>query len=371
MKVDQLHIAFLHFWTLRLHRGVETLTLSLANELARSGVDTSLVTARRTLEPLVAPDPAVRIFECPTFRYFETSTIVPFYTSILYRQKFDVVVTYFADYGEGLPVQLSRALCKFRHVLYLTFPFESAPHRYHAYRRWGWQRSADLVLADAAYTARAGEEYLGRPVQLLPSGTDPQRFRPDPARRAEARRRLGFREDEVVLLNVSALEKRKGTWRVIEALPGLLERCPNVRYLVLGKGDQEAALRQQVQELGLGDVVVFGGTTPDLPPYYNAADIFVMLSDSEAGSVALLEAMASGLPVLASDAGGFREVVDDGSGWFSPLDSPARLVELLEEAVRDPTGRACRGQAARQAVIDRFSWSSLANQLVRILETGV
>jgi len=360
-------IAFLHFWTLRLHRGVETLTLSLANELARAGVDTSLVTARRTLEPLVVPDPAVRLYELPTFRYFETLTIVPFYTSILCRERFDVVVTFFADYGEGLPLRISKPLRKYRHVLYLTFPYESAPHRYHAYQRWDWDKSADLILADAAYTAQIGEKILGRPVQVLPSGTDPQRFQPDPVRRADMRQRLGFKEDEVVLLNVSALEARKGTWRVIEALPELLQRCPNVRYLVLGKGEQEQGLRMRVQELGLEKIVVFAGTTPDLPPYYNTADVFIMLSDSEAGSVALLEAMASGLPVVVSDAGGFREVVDDSTGWISPLENPGRLVELLAEAVSSPIERERKGQAARQRILNRYSWSSLANKLIQLL----
>lgn len=362
-----MKIAFLHFWTLRLPRGVETLTLSLANALAQQGHHVSILCAKRTREPLVAPLPNVRVQEFPTFRYFETTTIVPFYAQALARAKFDVVVTYFADFGEGRALQLVAPFAKFQHVLYLTFPYESAPHRYHAYKKFAWDKCADILLADAAYTASEGEKFFQRPVVVQPSGTDPERFKPGAAKREAVRTRLGFHQDNVVLLNVSALERRKGTWRVVEALPKIRAHCPQVRYLVMGEGPERASLERRATELGVRDAVVFGGTTSDLTGYYNAADVFVMLSDEEAGSLALLEAMASGLPAVVSNTGGFGETVDTSCGARVTLAIESEIVQTLLCLVKDAGERVSRGRKARERVMDRFAWPRLSEGFIRII----
>jgi glycosyltransferase involved in cell wall biosynthesis len=363
--LENLNIAFVHFWTLRLPRGVETLTLSLANALARQGHSVSILCARRMREPLVAPLPQVRVQEFPTFRYFEAATIVPFYAQALLRGRYDVVVTFFADFGEGRAFQWVAPFIKFKHVLYLTFPVESAPHRYDAYKKFGWDKRADVLLADAAYTARTGAEFFGRPVQVLPSGTDPARFMPDAKKRAEGRARFGFGADQVVLLNVAALEKRKGAWRVIEALPQLRAQCPNVRYLVMGGGPELEPLQARAEALGVSDVVVFGGTTNDLLPIYNAADIFVLLSDAEAGSIAVLEAMACGLPVVASASGGFDEVVTLETGCLVERDDGATVTGALGALAAAPEQRTEMGRAGRQRILKRFSWGSIAADFVQ------
>ena len=358
-----MRFGFLHFWTLRLPRGVETMTLSLANALAKRGHEVTILTAKRTREPLVKPSSDVRVIEFPTFRYFETKTIVPFYALHLWRNRYDVLITYFADFGEGAAMRLAGRWLSSRHVLYLTFPIESAPHRYAAFRDWGWHLSADLVLADADYTARKASQFFGRDVLNLPSGTDPDRFRPNTEVRSAYRRRFGFEDDDLVLLNVSALETRKGTWRVIEALPQMLAQGVKVRYLVVGDGPDRSRLEHRCSELGLTEKVIFAGTTANLAPFYNAADLFVMLSDGEAGSIALLEAMASGLPVIVSDAGGFSEIVSGREGFFvnpGRLDDLSSAVRVLAESSAE---RTRMGTAARARVEREFSWATLAMRL--------
>ena len=357
----------MHFWTLRLPRGVETLTLSLANELSKHGQAVSILTARATRQPLVTPLPGVVVKEFPTFRYFEFATIVPFYTVDLVRENYDVVITFFSDFGEGWALELASLFVHPRHVLYLTFPYESAPYRYDAYRHWGWGQKVEYILADAMYTAKRGEVFFGRPVITLPSGTDPERFQPDPGRRARMRKDLGFKDDDVVLLNVAALERRKGAWRVIEALPEIHKRCNNVRYLILGDGPQKDVLQKRVIELGLTDIVTFAGTTMDLQPFYNAADIFIMLPDAEAGSIACLEAMASALPVIVSKSGGFEEVVMSNCGKMIDADVQPEIVEAVEELTNDPELRFSLGINARRRIIDEFSWGAITERLLSIL----
>jgi len=360
-------IAFLHFWTLRLPRGVETLILSLANALAAQGEQVSILTARRTRTPLVSPSPQVHLFEFPTFRYFEATTIVPFYVAALARERFDAVITFFADFGEGPALAWADRVHKARHILYLTFPPEAAPHRYAAYKKYGWDRRADILLADAEYTAAQGKAFFERPVSLLPSGTNPQRFKPEPRTRAAMRAQLGYQEQDVVLLNVAALEKRKGAWRVVEALPALRMECPNVRYLVLGEGPERQTLKERAAELGVLQAIVFAGTTNDLVPYYNAADIFVLLSDAEAGSIALLEAMASGLPVVISDTPGMREIVNANCGIHVALDDRAALLRTLQILIQDTEMRRQMGLQARIRIEQDYSWQSLAERLTLYL----
>lgn len=366
-----MKIAFIHFWALRLRRGVETMVLSLANELAKNDdVEVHILTARQTQRPLVHPSSRVKIKQFPTFRYYEFLTIAPLYTLDLIRNRFDLVIVFFADFGEGLALQLAAPFVQPRLLLYLTFPYESAPHRYHAYQHWGFDERAALILADAEYTARRGREVLDRPVHVLPSGTDPERFRPNAKARHSLRKQLGFTDRDIVLLNVAALEKRKGVWRVIEALPSIRQQCSNIRYLILGEGSDRPRLEQKVADLNLTDTVIFAGTTADLPPYYNAADIFVMLSDSEAGSVACLEAMASGLPVVVSKAGGFSEVVNTSNGQIVNLDDPDEIRCAIGELVQDESLRRQLGAAGRRTVVQKYAWTRIAEQLLALCRSA-
>ncbi|MCL4489676.1 MAG: glycosyltransferase family 4 protein [Chloroflexi bacterium] len=358
-----MKVGILHFWTLRMRRGVETLVVSLANELAKRGNDVTIITARQTLEPLVLPAPRVRVRAFPTFRYYEFATIVPFYVADLVSERYDIVIAFFADFGEGEALRLASAFTRPRLFLYLTFPYESAPHRYQSYKRWGWEKEAACILADAEYTARNGEVFFQRPVQLLPSGTDASRFRPDPERRAATRRRLGFGEGDIVLLNVAALERRKGAWRVIEALPIVRARCPTVRYLVLGEGAERGRLQGRAEELGISQSVIFAGTTTDLPSYYNAADIFVMLPDSEAGSIACLEAMASELPVVVSNTGGFGEAVGPRCGRIVDISEPGGIADSILQLASDGALRCELGEGGRRVVTERYSWDRIGENL--------
>ncbi len=365
-----MKIAFMHFWTLRLPRGVETLVISLANELSKRGHNVSILTAQSDRQPLVTPLPSVAVKKFPTFRYYESATIVPFYTSDLIREKYDAVITFFADFGEGWALQLAAPFTNPKHVLYLTFPYESAPHRYKAYQHWQWGKKAEYILADAEYTAKGGALFFNRPVTNLPSGTDPERFKPDANLRAQMRKELGFKDNDLILLNVAALEQRKGAWRVIEALPEIQKQCGNIHYLILGDGPQKEPLQQRAAALNVTDNVIFAGTTTNLQAYYNASDIFVMLSDSEAGSIACLEAMASGLPVIVAESGGFHEVVTPDCGKMVNIEKPEEFIEAVKIFNTDVNLRLKTGLNGRQRIIENFSWQALSERLIQIIHLG-
>lgn len=365
-----MKIAFVHFYTLRLRRGIETLVLSLSNALALKGHAVTILTAQRTLSPSVKPLPQVQLYEFPTYRYKEEMTIVPFYGYHLLRHDYDAVVIFFADFGEAAAIKFVQHFKPIHLVLCLCYPYAAAPHRYHSFQKSGLTKLARCVCADSDYVARDAESFLGCPVQVVPAGTDPVRFRPDPGRRNDRRSRYGISDEEIVLLNVSNLEERKGVQRVLEALSKVKHAVPAVRYLIMGEGPMRQTLEEMTRQRGLERNVIFGSVTTDLVPYYNAADIFVMLSDDEANSIACLEAMACGLPVIATRGGGFQEVIDPTCGFLIERGDEAGFISAVERLAKDKTLRLGMGAEGRAKVLAHYSWERIAEKALDVFSCG-
>ncbi len=175
-------------------------------------------------------------------------------------------------------------------------------------------------------------------IQVVGNGVDTRKFSPIP--KDEARRRLGLSETDKVLVSVGGLVERKGFHRVIELLPGLLERNPGLKYLVAGgpsaEGDWSGRLRRQVTNLKLEDVVRFLGPVPpaELKIPLSSADVFVLATSNEGWANVFLEAMACGLPVITTDVGGNREVVcREALGTVVPFYDAQRLEKALDDAL--------------------------------------
>jgi glycosyltransferase involved in cell wall biosynthesis len=146
--------------------------------------------------------------------------------------------------------------------------------------------------------------------------------------------------DAPVLVSVGALVERKGFHRVLECLPALRRRFPGLRYLVAGgagpEGDWSARLSRSVADLGLEDCVVFLGTLApeELKLPLSAADVFVLATRNEGWANVFLEAMACGLPVVATDVGGNAEVVaNENLGTLLPFGDPDRLAQAIADAL--------------------------------------
>jgi len=361
-------IAFWHFYTFRLLRGIETLIISLSNALVDKGVDVSIVTAKATTQPLVSPDPRIRIHAFPTPRYYSHLLITPFYINHFFHHRYDSVVTFFADFGEGGAWRVLNRFCEIPLAIYLCYPYSAVPHRYLSFRKLQWELRAKHILADANWIAKEAEEFFGRSVGVVPVGTDPDRFRPNHTLREKLRRQLGFTESDVVLLNVSALERRKGTWRVIQAMSRLRGQFPHLRYFILGEGQDEPELRRLVEELHLRDAVIFGGTTPQLEAYYNMADVFVMLPDAEGNSIACHEAMSCELPVVVSNKGGFIESVPPTAGFLVDPHNTEEIDAGLSKVISDPIVRWTKGQGGRAHILQNYSWDKIAERFLEIIQ---
>lgn len=251
-------------------------------------------------------------------------------------------------------------------------PFDGLPvlsALYSHFRRWTLSQ-VDAALPVSRYTAgflRA----MGVPPQRLrvvPNGTDPDRFHPQPE--ASVRARLGL-EDCSVLLTVGRLVPRKGVDTVLRALPRVAENVPNVTYLVVGTGPDRERLERLARRLQIQDRVQFLGEVPhdELPDFYSAADLFVMPAreappDVEGFGLVFLEANACGTPVVGARTGGIPDAIAEGeTGLLVPAGAPTPLAETLTQLLTDPARLAALGERGRRRAVQEASWDHVADTL--------
>jgi teichuronic acid biosynthesis glycosyltransferase TuaC len=207
--------------------------------------------------------------------------------------------------------------------------------------------------------------------QVVGNGVDAERFIPMP--KAAARERFALPVGAKVLITVGGLVERKGFHRVIACLPTLMKRHRDLHYLVVGgpcpEGDMSLALKQQVAELGLAERVHFlGPTAPDdLKWPLSAADVFVLSTRNEGWANVILEAMACGLPVIATDVGGNREVVCRPElGAIVPFGDQAGLTQALDQALTGTWDKY-----AIRAYAEENSWDNRVEVLIDVFSRAV
>jgi phosphatidylinositol alpha-1,6-mannosyltransferase len=209
-------------------------------------------------------------------------------------------------------------------------------------------------------------------VLVVPLGADQEFFRPGLDTR-EVRERYSL-ADGRWLLSVARLTRHKGIDTVLAALAQLRSVYSDLRYAVVGEGEDRPALEAEAQALGLGDRVRFLSGVPDrdLPALYNCADVYVgvsrLLSQRVEGfGISLCEASACGVPVVAGRSGGMPEAVHDGeTGILVDAESADNVATALRRLLDDPALRARFGSAGRTAVERHYNWDRVTADLVRI-----
>ncbi len=203
-------------------------------------------------------------------------------------------------------------------------------------------------------------------LRVVPNGVDLARLRPRRPR-TEVRRELGLASEPRVVGLVARLDHwGKGHKEFFTALSTLKDRYP-IEALIIGGGRREGEMRQLAAEMGLAGRVYFLGPRDDVPDLLAALDIFVLPSHSEGVSLALLEAMAAGLPVIATAVGGLPEVVTDGeNGLLIPPQDPEALAQALARLLADPDLAKKLGESARRHVVANFSLERLGREINEI-----
>jgi glycosyltransferase involved in cell wall biosynthesis len=201
-------------------------------------------------------------------------------------------------------------------------------------------------------------------LHVIPNGVDLARFRP--ALQDEAGASGG---GPVRILVVGRLIFNKGPQFVLEAAPQVLARFPDARFVFAGDGPMEDELRQEASKRGIAANVDFLGHRDDIPELLASASMAVRPSLSEGLPLVALEAMAAGLPVIATDVGGTREVVTDGeTGYLLQPNDVAGLARRICDLAADAHLRSKMGARGREFVEQGYDWSRIAERTVEVYE---
>lgn len=217
---------------------------------------------------------------------------------------------------------------------------------------------ADAVVAVSEAVARSAPTRPGQIVRVIPNGVDVERFYPDPARE---------RGSHVVF--IGRLIANKGPDVAIDAFEMVLERSPGATMAMVGDGPMADGLRRQVDERGLGEAVTFLGLQQDVSQILRRSDVFLRPSEVEGMPLTILEAMATGLPVVACDVGGVAEVVTSGvTGHMVSPGSAREVAGAILDLLADKRKAAGMGAAGLRRVQEGFSWDATTGANLDLFE---
>ncbi len=211
---------------------------------------------------------------------------------------------------------------------------------------------------------RQGKATSPQKLFYLPNGVDTARHAPRPEVRVRLRREFGLPEESFVWLTVGRLEPVKDHATLLEAFARIAGAHDKVVLFIVGTGSLEASLKNIAHQLGLKESVRFLGLRTDIPDLLTLADGFVLSSIWEGMPMVLLEAHASGLPIVATDVGGNRDVVKDGiSGFLVPPKNPETLASAMRHLMTLPKDRRQEmGLAGRALVEKEYSLERIVDQ---------
>ena len=283
-------------------------------------------------------------------------------------------------------------------------------------------KKADRVLSTSRAMAAETSRYCRKDIGVTPFGVDTAVFRPEPevpgnvsgqggadGREPEARCGTEERdllrnmEDTVVFGTVKTLSGKYGIDLLLKAFalarmrlaersssgagalpegtdgrPGeaVAAKTPGIRLVIAGKGPDRDALERMAESFGIRDAVVFAGEVrhEDVPRVYAGMDVAVFLSREESFGVSAVEAMACGVPVIASDADGFREVLSGDAGIIVPRENPEAASEEMVRLAMDPALRERYGKAGREKVLKCYEWKrnvqTMTDEYSRLLKSS-
>jgi glycosyltransferase involved in cell wall biosynthesis len=206
-------------------------------------------------------------------------------------------------------------------------------------------------------------------VTVVLNGIDAEQFRRDPTRRLLARHALGLTSEEIAVVAVGRLEPQKRFDLLLRALVPLAARRPELKLFIAGDGSSRQMLEAERERLGLGRASRLLGHVADPADVYQAADVFVQSADYEGTPNAVLEAMAFEVPIVATDAGGTRELIRHGEdGLVVPRGDERALSAAIGSVMTDRAAARYRAESARARVESDFAFKTRVRRVDAIYE---
>jgi glycosyltransferase involved in cell wall biosynthesis len=225
-------------------------------------------------------------------------------------------------------------------------------------------RRADALISDG-WAARELPAMIGKAVDNVPKGVDIKVFKPE----GNNLRAINKLSGTKVVLCVSRLVPIKNLPMLLRAFAIVRRSDPSVRLVLVGEGPQQMELEAKAKALGITEAVTFAGYVPQnaTADWYRSADIFALTSDFDNSPNVVLEAMASGLPIVATDVGGLRDyVTSPENGTLTPKGDESAFAEALLALLRDPIRAKAMCDYNRTTAIRQFSWTASASEMLSV-----
>lgn len=348
--------------------GVEKAQLTFATELHRRNISLTIMSLDRCDPPIEEPLRALGVqIELFLARGLLNPQRIARMARFLKRERFDVLQAHLT-YGNIIGAMVGR-LSGIPTVATLHSAKRVQQERLSDYGR-EWLETLALrfgvqrVLAVGQVVARAHQSRIpNKHIHIIPNAA-PTPHPITPAERETLRAELcgGDPTRTILLITVGRLTPAKGFGDLLTAVAQLREHHPTALLVIVGDGELNDTLTAQIASLGLQEHARLLGYRDDVPRLLCASDVFVSSSHWEGLSWALLEAMATGLPVVATDVGEVPIVLAEGTGLIVPPKNPALLAEGLRSLLDDPSRMRALGEAARQHVDRHYSVSAWVDQ---------
>jgi glycosyltransferase involved in cell wall biosynthesis len=285
--------------------------------------------------------------------------------AILKREHYDVVHFHTSRAHSMAPFARG-----FASTLVVTRRMDYRPNRVFAPLLFNRAVDGVVAISDGVADSLAAAGVDRRRVTVVHSGVDCSRFRPPTAQeRTDARSALGISDGEILISAVGALEQRKGHRYLIEAI-GALAPPPaslKLKCFIVGQGSVHKVLQGEIAVIRSLERIKLLGRVDDVRELLWASDIFAMPSLNEGLGVAALEAMASALPVIASNVGGLREAVEDErTGIIVPPANSKQIASAIQRLAESDELRTQMGSAARARVVENYSMEKMAAQTLAL-----
>lgn len=266
----------------------------------------------------------------------------------------------------GILARVAGKMCKVP-VIYTE---HNKQERYHVGTRMMNLLTMDLLTAviavstDVAESIHKHKPHLRTPVRTVVNGVNVKSFKKQLFDGQAVRERLGMAPDATVIgtIAVFRFQKRLDLW--MELASKILQQVESAHFIIVGDGPLKEALMKKRDELGLTDRIHMPGLETEVRPYLAAFDVYMMSSVFEGLPVALLEAMAMECPVIATDAGGIKEVIrHEVDGLLCSVEEPEKLVGYACSLLQDEDLRVRYGEQARKRVVESFSMEKMVGEL--------
>jgi glycosyltransferase involved in cell wall biosynthesis len=227
-------------------------------------------------------------------------------------------------------------------------------------------KNADAVIAMNQDMKQKIKRMYNRDIFIVPTGIDFKRF--NNLSRKEIRASLNLKNDEKIILFIGNLRPVKGVMYLIHAMKFIIDKNMNVRLFIVGGGKERDYLENLVKKYDLQKYVTFFGRVSNLKISENlvTSDLFVLPSLSEGFPLVILEAMASGLPIIASNVGGLSEIIKDfENGFLVEPKNPEKIAEKVIFLLNDEKLRKTISKNNKE-VAKKYSWENVIEKLEKI-----